>query len=267
MIYILRLPQTLCEGGCAIFGTLCAALGEGTRQLCLCTDGGCKEICGILYAIIDAFCTLVASFVRIDEPLGFLVVISLIMNGLTAWNSLKSSVSDLARDCTENNGMGTLATVMKLDLILALIHLAFVVYMKRQVLYHFTEGEQRSDASSMNAQQVSERVSEFAKYDVGFCLYFFVWLYSFYLNLSGWNLLFECKSETGDEDEGLNAFWTIFFQTMYAPATVFYGCCFSTFYRCFGCVEGLFGRKKRGPQAAGGAAGGAPYSALPSNAP
>jgi hypothetical protein len=197
---------------------------------------------------------------------------SLVMNGLVAWNAFKGQGSDLVH-CSIKSSMGFgLRALLIQDLVLAAVHMAFVIYMKRQVTIHYSN----TDGGPMTAQAVFETVKQFIQYDFGFCIYVFVWVYAFYLNATGLNVVFSCthadeaahgkpSPETEPEaDENWNPFWCVLLMVLYAPVSLSYVCCFYYCNMCRSCMSGARRTPARARESqAGAAAAAADYRALP----
>lgn len=203
MIYILRAPAYACQALVKVCAQGCAVL---TRLVAACVDaipGDCKECCGpcgqifrdlgeMLAAVTLIPCQLFCDVVRIDGPLGGYVLLALVMN-IPALIYALSALSDPGVAACQK---APLAKFCKIDAGLAAAHVIFAVYIKRRVDLGLTQTPDGMlpHAAQPTAKQLRQQVRDVALYDVGFAVYFFVFLYSVLCNLKGLAMVQACAS-------------------------------------------------------------------------
>jgi len=225
MIYIFQLPgmlvsalcsavSAICGGACRCSGELCRSFPEAFACLADALRGSCELVCG-----------LVQSFNCFTGTLGCGVLLSCFVNGVVIWNASLSMSSATVKECPEPD-TNSIAWLVKADLVLAVCHVVFFLYLKFKVATKQVEllQEDREHGRVERKPNVLLRdsIKNLIQYDIAVCLYFFLWVYSFYLNTNGAGLVAKCANHAKSYEgwPGQMVGWLI----AYAPLTVFYGC-------------------------------------------
>jgi hypothetical protein len=189
-----------------------------------------------------------------------------VVNVPAAYNGFFAMFEEQVEACRE----APLGHFVEMDFAIAIVHILFAAYLKHQVIYGYRAPPDAFDASqaavvaSMSAQtqtptsaEVGERVKSIAMYDIGFCLYFFVFFGSFGYQFYGFDYGHRCDLMS----------WRTWNMTcllmLYPFLTLGYTCIFL-------CFTGLKAGVERGTtmwnqrQGPARASDGAPYVALAS---
>lgn len=239
MIYICQAPAKLCQAGAqlchsgckACSGTcgyvnkecgdnvagLCKFVGDGCGQVFNDCGDGCsgvlKALCGLVEAalhlvigLLAACISLACSFIRLDQPLGPFMLLSLVVNAPAAYNGLWAMSEPEVLDCRE----APLLRFVRVDFAIAIVHILFAAYLKHQVIYGYQpepnafEDNQAVLVASIDperqvmpsSREVGARVRRIALYDPGFCIYFFVFFGSFGYQFYGFDYGHRCDLQS-----------------------------------------------------------------------
>jgi len=235
-----------------------------------------KAICGIVEGVCGLICVFIKEILknafgllRLDQPLGALMLLSLVFNVPAAWDSWLATYSSEVNNCRE----APLGRFVQVDFLIAVGHIIFAAYIKRQVF----RGPPPEDVDAFDApavpvnvdaeapmptaKEVGTRVKYLTLYDIGFCTYFFGMIASFVYQIFGFSYQNQCDLET----------WRPFKATL---LLLIYPIMVLLYIPCFGCYYGVRAGvdvvgEAVGPnrQAGRTAADAAPYVALPSAPP
>lgn len=151
-------------------------------------DDVCKELGKCCACITDPICK------AMDRPLGGYVMLNLFVCLPAAVCAGVGLANQEVRDCDSPLMMFCAA-----DAALGVIHFCFSLYIQQQIVKGFesaplTAGTGSSEAPS--AKELMNRAGHIVCYDVGFCLYVFVFVGSFGLNCVGLAWTTECGNGT-----------------------------------------------------------------------
>jgi len=163
MIYIFKGCGEICKLPC----TICQGLCKGFDKVCK----GCSEAFGEICAPISQVC---------DKPLGGYVILT----WLTMAVALGCSVGGFS---CEGSQAKLLCIV---DIGISLVHAGFAYYLQ----WRLVTGLEKKGKSEGDHKQIVKEAWEVIKYDVGFCLYFFVFIGAFAFNCQGLQWGQDCGS-------------------------------------------------------------------------
>mmetsp|Transcript_108329 Transcript_108329/g.170847 ORF Transcript_108329/g.170847 Transcript_108329/m.170847 type:complete len:296 (-) Transcript_108329:1-888(-) len=287
MIYICEAPGKICQAGCGIcsesckacsgacdfvnkecgdnFASLCKVIGDNCGHGCSgILEASCsllKATCYLLEAIVAACLSLACSFIRLDQPLGPFMLLSLVVNLPAAYNGLLAMSQEEVLDCRK----APLEQFVSIDFAIAIVHILFAAYLKHQVIYGYRDPDAVDIlpiASNPTAElpmptsiEVGARVRRIALYDIGFCGYFFVLFGSFGYQFYGFDYGHRCDLTS----------WRTWNMTTLLMLYPFLAMMYTFFFLCFTGVKGGIERV-RGHQPVQQAAfdGGALYVGLAS---
>mmetsp|Transcript_4572 Transcript_4572/g.11091 ORF Transcript_4572/g.11091 Transcript_4572/m.11091 type:complete len:342 (+) Transcript_4572:71-1096(+) len=232
MIHVLKAPVYACQ-----------ALGAATSS---CTSACDDALCGcgapssalanifaemVTRAVAAAvgLCQVLVGVLRIDGPLGGLVLLALVMNVPSAILAMQAASDPQVAACTA----APLQAFCVLDAGLALGHLFFASYFKRRLDSELDACAAAAAAAPgaapevrLVATQVWQQVRTLALYDAGVAVYFFVFCLSLYGNTKGLGMVRSCRlrSELASNAAGL--------QLLYAFLMLQYLFCWSLVHSC-----------------------------------
>ncbi|CAK0856622.1 unnamed protein product [Prorocentrum cordatum] len=211
MIHILRLP-------CRLANAVCSVIPECSGDVCVSLSGAlseaCKWLCGALKMLAELFCELWSA----SGILGGALLLTATVNGVVIWAAISSIKSKEVEGCPDR-----LSGLIKTDLVLAIFHVAFVVYLKVQV-------ELKVKSLSGDCPELRGNLDEVVRmsfahiiwHDLVVVLYLIVWLYSFYENFLGVGIVAAC--DNWSIDHLTMAHTCVDWEIAYAALTVFFGC-------------------------------------------
>mmetsp|Transcript_93766 Transcript_93766/g.205214 ORF Transcript_93766/g.205214 Transcript_93766/m.205214 type:complete len:227 (-) Transcript_93766:472-1152(-) len=187
------------------------------KGLCL-PCKACDAACQGLFKGIEEFCAGISNIFGpiTNNPLGGYVIGTwVVMAGVLFGSGYSLSQVDCDEPkvpCIANCG-------------LALIHIAFAFYIQRRLVGALTK-----EPTTMTHNEIAAKAREVMMYDVGFCLYFFVFIGSFGYNCSVFDALSEC--------EGTGPAWTAAaFMLLYGFGVWNYALCWYGCQCCCGTFE------------------------------
>mmetsp|Transcript_54598 Transcript_54598/g.153307 ORF Transcript_54598/g.153307 Transcript_54598/m.153307 type:complete len:277 (-) Transcript_54598:144-974(-) len=225
MIYILRAPCDLCDCVARQLASGCGILSKFALDHAQWLEGGCGQVAVVLGKLSERL----RGLVNVSGPLGGFVLLTMIMN----MPSVIYAVMAVADPSVEACGGPRLQHFCKVDIALALINLVFAFYIKQRV----DEGLARrlggtpsggepflptqAPATRSNRRLVLKEVKTLLLYDVGFAVYFFVFVYAFATNVHGLSLARYCYGESDAPHAAA------LLQIFYAVLAVQYAVCWS----------------------------------------
>lgn len=134
----------------------------------------CKDSCRACGKVCDASCQPCLKV--LDRPLGWYVMFSATLNVLVLAFAALALTDPSVKECDSPVFMFVL-----LSALLAVCHIMFAFHAQSKL----TEGMNDLDASQMSSREIMDRGWRIMVYDVGFCLYFFVFWFSLVWNIMG----------------------------------------------------------------------------------
>jgi len=169
MIYIFQGCGALCKAPCTLCSACCKACGsvcKGCSEACDAACKGCSQACAsCCRSISDLWAPIVQS------PLGGYVI--------GTWATMVLVVA--ACGVTIPEVCQELQLFCLVDLGLALVHAVFAFYIQRRLVAAIG----KTGKASMTSDEIATQAKELVKYDVGFCLYVFVFIGAFAYNCYG----------------------------------------------------------------------------------
>jgi hypothetical protein len=226
MIYIFQVPcdiiSGICSGTCQCTAALCNQCPEATRSVSGCLASSCKEIA-----------SFIGSLNCFKDQLGGFLLMSCVVNGIVIWNALRALSTTLVTDCSDSvSSVGSMGTLMQTDLVFAIAHVVFVLYLKCRVNQEMERvTAEEPQLTGKTSVVLRKSVVELMKRDFGVCFYVFFWVYVFYHNCVGLSLVAKCESDIKVHNEHL-AKNVVGWLMAYAPLTLFYGCYLNTKMCC-----------------------------------
>jgi len=141
---------------------------------CECIGKGCDECSKAL----GECCKPCAKI--LERPLGGFVLMSIIVNLIVLICALLGVINPDVKNCTDPVMLLCLA-----DAVLAIIHGGFGVYLQSRLVSGLTKAGAIGPSSSLPSSEIMKQAGHIALYDVGFCLYIFVFAGSFFLQRRG----------------------------------------------------------------------------------
>lgn len=225
MIYIAKgvcMPCKLCEKCC---GSCC----EGISKFCDCISKCCGGICsGISHCFSGCFGPI------IHNPLGGYVI--------GTWVVMALVIACFICTITEVTCDGP-KIVAYVDITFAVVHAIFAFYIQRRLICAI--GEQA--VQEMTHSEIAARARHVMAYDVGFCLYFFIFCGSFVYNCTVFGVLSQC----GGSGPGWSGAALLL---MYGLGVWHYAICWFACQCCCGTYESAV-QKREAPTGTGTGAG------------
>lgn len=196
-----------CFKGC---GSACSSCGKACDELGKC----CKEVCGPCCKVLE-------------RPLGGYVLLTAIVNCFVVLCAGIGTVNKDVSDCDQ--------PVMALcagNVVLGIAHAAFAFYLQ----YRLVSGMASDRAADLQSHDLMKRAGEIVLYDVGFCLYIFVFIGSFGFNCVGIAWVSDCALEATQPFPLLSCVFLI----LYAIGV----CCFMVLWYCALACDACLGGQK-----------------------
>lgn len=257
-----------CGSACSGCGRACNEAGKACNAAC----SGCCDVCGhSCQACDDALgncChTICSPFVKVlERPLGSYVVLTAMINVPAAACAIAGLVSKEVQGCE----VRPLTSLCAVDACLAILHICFAVYLQSRLFYGLQDREiAMATRKSSAAPQANARASELMNYaghlvlyDVGFCLYIFVFVFSIAFNCFSFSWIPMCN--VGSPLPWICASLLVLFFIMathfsclWVCALSCQACCQSTSSSGGGLMRFLLGKKAAGTAGTAGSAGSA----------
>jgi len=201
MIYICKGCEEIIKAPC----TLC-------RYGCSCCKESCAKFCELWEPITG-------------NPLGGYVLFTWLMAAVV--------IACAAAGFSSCSGSGTIVCLV--DIVLAIVHAAFAYYLQRQLV----AGLQRrgwEEGQQKNHKDITKETWAIVKYDVGFCLYFFVFIGAFAFQCWAFTVINEC--------DGSLAMIAVALMIVFSCLAWFYASCWTCGQCCF--AKANYTRKKKG---------------------
>jgi len=166
-------------------------------------------------------------------PLGGFLLLSVVLNVPAALCALSANSDSQVQNCTA----ASVATLCKVDLFLAAVHLVFPVYMKLKI--------ERDEASGLEApldtgapkqtrfRKIRDGVRNLALYDLFTCIYMFVFVFSAVWNVMGSTWIQSCLLTSLAPTSMVSLELVFFF------LSIVYVACAVCFVNCADCYEGV----------------------------
>mmetsp|Transcript_124019 Transcript_124019/g.246965 ORF Transcript_124019/g.246965 Transcript_124019/m.246965 type:complete len:315 (-) Transcript_124019:48-992(-) len=193
MIYLF---EACCQYPCRAIDGACNACSKSCDGLCK----FCGRICSPINAILD-------------RPLGGYVLLSSICTILAAILAVIGLIDTKLRAC----GLTVLCLA---NIVLGPAHACFGVYLQQKLLHGLrnpgslnsisVEGSEKPSDEQPTSRELLSRAGQILLYDVGFCIYFFVFVGSFVLNCVGLSWTNDCHGGAGST-AGLAALLMVLF--------------------------------------------------------
>lgn len=166
MIYIFK----GCEAVCSVPAACCAGCGKAC-------DNCSKELgeCCSLPCIALGACCARLSLIH-ERPLGAFVFLAWFLNGISIVGSVMTFMSDTIDQCEHPMKYFVFGQLFN-----ACIHSGFVLYMQERLVEGLQDDE-TGELLDVGAAEMLDELKQIAVYDIGFCLYFFLFIFSL-----GWN--------------------------------------------------------------------------------
>jgi len=193
MIYVLRLPSYACQALVNAVHLVSILLGEALSGFTRFAASSCKECAGPCQALeehlghagrlvcrsLAGSCQWLNKSIRIEGPLGGLVLLALLTNIPALVYALTALSESQVRDCVK----APLADFCRRSAVMAAAHIAFAVYFKRRIDDGIEQdGLLPEHSTQLGARQIRQRVHDMAMYNPEFAAYFFTCLVSLYCN-------------------------------------------------------------------------------------
>jgi len=197
--------------------------------ICKGCDGICKG-CGKTCEEVCKPCSYV-----LDRPLGGFVLLALLLNIPAAACAGVSVIDEQVRDCED-----PLMVLCGINVILAIIHCIFSFYLQYKLVYGLSDTKLTAGTAGappaggfLTSKQLMDRMGVVMLYDIGFCLYIFVFIASFGLNVVGPGLV-SCRVDSALPSIAgsllvLFAALTVLFGFLWYCALTFDDCCGKNF--------------------------------------
>mmetsp|Transcript_14928 Transcript_14928/g.42917 ORF Transcript_14928/g.42917 Transcript_14928/m.42917 type:complete len:234 (+) Transcript_14928:58-759(+) len=208
MIHLFQGCGMICKAPCYC----CKAVGVALDGVCT----GCSEACNsCTKAISDCWAPIV------QNPLGWYVIVTWFVMLLVV-GCCAATIPDAA-----NGNCNELMIFCFAEIIIALIHAVFAFYIQTRLVAALA----KSQKDTMSHQEITAEAKNLAKFDIGFCLYFFVFLaatgYNFYS--IGWDG--DCSGT--------------YYQKGAVGLLVCYGVCAWNYAFCWYCGQCCFGKAEK----------------------
>jgi len=258
MIYIFQLPGMLVSAVCSIFAAICGGACKCSGELFKSIPEACSCVTNGLMGVRELVRRYTGSAICFKGTLRWGLMLSCFVNGAVIWNAMRSMDSKLVKECTEASSIGTMPWLIKSDLVLAICHVVFVLYLNLMIEAKQLEVEQEHP-ELRRSQVLKKSVALLIQYDIAVCLYFFLWVYSFYQNCVGVGLVSECENLVKSHETWPKM--AVSLLIAYGPLTVMYGFCLQGYLFCCSAKESIGGGKRRNVQAREGTASYLPLAA------
>lgn len=161
-------------------------LCKGCDQICKGCGKTCEEVCSPCAYILD-------------RPLGGFVLLALLTNIPAAACAGLGVLDEQVRDCED-----PLMLLCCVNVLLAIIHCIFAFYLQHRLVYGLsdakltpgTAGATPPTGGFLTSKQLMDRMGSVMLYDVGVCLYIFVFIGSFFLNSASSALVADCRVDS-----------------------------------------------------------------------
>eukprot|EP00928_Gymnodinium_smaydae_P010879 TRINITY_DN1409_c0_g1_i1.p1 TRINITY_DN1409_c0_g1~~TRINITY_DN1409_c0_g1_i1.p1 ORF type:complete len:384 (-),score=54.62 TRINITY_DN1409_c0_g1_i1:221-1372(-) len=170
MIYFFK----VCEGGCKCFGD------------------GCDKVCNGISRACDTCCAPLTKVC--DRPLGVFVFITAAVCLPASLCAVLAVGNEEIRACE-----GKLVVILcAANLSIGILNVCFTLYLQRRLVFGIQQEEAvHGSTAELTSKELLNRAGHIMIYDIGFCLYFFVYLGSFILNIMGKAWIAKCVVDTG----------------------------------------------------------------------
>lgn len=241
MIYLCK-PCGLINTAC---GTACTGLRQGCGESCKALGNGCTMVMGS--------CSFITKF-----PLGGYVMATWItmalvvaasattLGAITSHGSSTNSTSSssMTDDCT------TARNFCFVNFALGVIHAIAARYMQWRIVNKITEdmGGESLSGKDIPHNNIADAAYHIFLMDIGFCLYFFAFIGSFFFNCWGIGSLGDCEKSTKDHAAGMVSTgpgW------MAAGGMIMFGMGAWSYFFCWFCMQKCCGAAKGGKGAQG----------------
>jgi len=198
---------------------------KGCRGGCTGCCKACDEICSGFFECCGAICDPICK--TFDRPLGFYVLLCFILQLPVLLTAGASLADKTVTDCSD----APLAVFCAVDCLLAIGHFCFSIYLQLRL----TKGLNQVAQQGMAAKELMNQAGHILCYDIGFCIYIFVFIFSFGLNCVGLAWASTCSPDTGMPyiAGGLMILW--------AFLAVNFALLWTCALACDDCTQGFFG--------------------------
>lgn len=213
MIYFFKGCQGGCTGCCKGCGSIFSGCGKACDEICSGFSECCSPICKTL-----------------ERPLGFYVLLCFILQ-LIAFIAAGASLADKTVTKCED---APLAVFCVVNCLLAIVHFGFSIYLQLRLV----KGLNQKAQQGMTAKELMGQAGHILCYDVGFCIYIFVFIFSFGLNCAGFAWASTCSPDTGMPyvSAGIMILWAVLAMN--------FACLWTCAMACDDCLSGIFGSSK-----------------------
>jgi hypothetical protein len=156
-----------CFKGC---GEACKCCGKACEEFGRC----CNEVCGPCCKVLE-------------RPLGGYVLLTAIVNFLVLVCAGIGLADKDVPDCDQ-----PVLAMCGGNVVLAILHAGFAIYLQQRLV----AGMASDRSMDLQSRDLMKRAGEIVLYDVGFCIYIFIFIGSFGLNCVGIAWVSDCSLET-----------------------------------------------------------------------
>merc|ERR1740138_1824534 len=162
MIYVFQVPCDICKhvcgGACKCMANLCAEL-----------PGACERVGSALESAGELIGNFISSLTCLRDHLGGLLLMSCVVNGIATWDAVCSLQTRLVKECTETFSFGSMDKLMKTDIVFAIIHVVFVLYLRLRISQQMKREEENAGKTIGESVAAHRSVVELMKRDFGVC--------------------------------------------------------------------------------------------------
>lgn len=150
---------------------VCKGCSKGCDECGKCCNEACGPCCKVL-----------------ERPLGGYVLLTAIANFIVFGCAVVGGINKTVQDCKDNPVM----LLCFANAAIAVIHICFGFYLQARLV----SGLEKSGAVATSSKELLNQAGHIMLYDVGFCLYVFVFIGSFGLNCIGMSWISGCEPGT-----------------------------------------------------------------------
>jgi len=205
MIHCFNAGQKCCSGLCDLCGNVCQTCAHCSADLCGGCEQTCKNCCRPIVAITS-------------RPLGCFVIIAAVLNIPAAAVALSSLSNPAIQECEVRNFCYGAVGI-------ALMNVAFSLYLQWRLDLSIRSGNEQG------ARALIQEATQIVLYDVGFCIYVIVFVFSVVFSFMGIGWSSDCPAR----DSG--PLWAAVFLLLFAFWTGMFSCCWGLTAGCWGALE------------------------------
>lgn len=205
--------------------------------ICKGCDDGCKgcskacdNVCGGFAKCMGAVCAPLAQVC--DRPLGSYVVMTWLFNIPAAGMAGASLANAGVKECTE----APLMMSNGANAALGLIHAGFAIYLQQRLVHLLRKAGGEGGDQNPSPKDLMKRAWDIILYDVGFCIYIFVFIGSFGFNCYSMSWPGRCNTGTS------LPFFASMLLVMFAFAAGWFMIMWYFALACQDCCGGVFGQ-------------------------